>query len=200
MMRDYVTIKMRTMNFIERRPIEGYEGLYEVDNMGNIYTLPKNSRPERILVFSPDSFGYLRVGLCKNNKVKTFKAHRIVALTFIPNLENLPQVNHKNGIKTDNRVENLEWASAKSNINHAWKIGLSKALNGDSNGNSKISDNERDAIVRDYALTDMTQDQIGKKYGVTQSNVAQIVKAYLKRHFGLIEAGLAIDKTKEVSA
>lgn len=68
--------------------------------------------------------GYLRVDISINGKRKVVFLHRLVAETFIPNLENKPQVNHINGIKTDNRVENLEWVNAKENTQHAVKIGL----------------------------------------------------------------------------
>lgn len=66
--------------------------------------------------------GYLCVHLCKNNKAKHFEIHRLVAENFIKNLENKPQVNHKNGNKNDNRVENLEWVSCFENIKHKYDI------------------------------------------------------------------------------
>lgn len=64
------------------------------------------------------------IKLCANNKEKHFSVHRIIALTFIKNPNNLPEVNHKNGIKTDNRIENLEWCTKSENIKHAYRVGL----------------------------------------------------------------------------
>lgn len=182
------------MNNITRKAIAGYEDLYDVDELGNIYSLPKNNRPECLLKFKPDAYGYLRVGLSKNNKCKTLKAHRVVAIAFISNPLNLPQVNHKNGVKTDNRVINLEWATAKTNIRHSWNLGLSKAVFGDKNGNTSLSEGDRISVVKYYAMTNLTQKEIASKFNISQATVSLTVKNYLKKHF--IEAGLAIDKTK----
>lgn len=96
------------------RDIKDYEGLYQVSNFGRIRSFITN----RILKQGNISCGYLAVVLCKNGKKKMYSVHRLVASTFIPNPENKPQVNHKNENKQDNRVENLEWMTAKDNINH----------------------------------------------------------------------------------
>ena len=85
------------------KDIEGYEGLYQVSNMGNV----RNSRSGRILKYKENSSGYLRINLYKNGKKMYYKVHRLVALTFISNTENKPCVDHINTIKNDNRVCNL---------------------------------------------------------------------------------------------
>ncbi|OZV12274.1 hypothetical protein CIW83_09245 [Tissierella sp. P1] len=100
------------------KPIENYED-YFINTEGQV----KNTKYDRIL--KPDFVrGYARYRLCKNGKVKGFFAHRLVAQTFIPNPKKLPQVNHIDGIKTNNSVSNLEWVTPKENVNHAVKNNL----------------------------------------------------------------------------
>lgn len=70
--------------------------------------------------------GYLRITLSKENSIKTFSVHRLVALMFIPNPENKPEVNHKWGVKTDNKASELEWNTTSENMKHAYKTGLQK--------------------------------------------------------------------------
>lgn len=110
------------------RDIPDYEGQYQVSNLGRVKSLErsiscKDGRksyivPKRIMKLNKDNLGYLNVMLCKNGKIKRFRVHQLVARTFIPNPENLPMINHKNEIKTDNRVENLEFCTAKHNANY----------------------------------------------------------------------------------
>ena len=103
--------------------IKGYEGLYQVSNLGRIKSL--KGRKEKIRKLGLGTSGYNFVGLIKNGMVKYPQIHRLVAEAFIPNPENKPQVNHKDKNRQNNVVDNLEWCSAKYNINYS----LSRAIN-----------------------------------------------------------------------
>ena len=99
-----------------KKLIKGYEN-YSVSTEGVVV----NEKSNKILNLHISNRGYERVTLSKNNKTKKFSIHRLVADTFIPNTENKPQVNHINEIKTDNRVENLEWVTQSENTLHSIK-------------------------------------------------------------------------------
>ena len=113
------------------KQIEGYEGLYEVSNLGKVKRLPitLHSRfyKEKLLTISYNpGTGYYFVSLRKNEHNKNYSLHRLVAMTFIANPDNLPEVNHKDGKKSNNCVDNLEWCTSKENIEHAIRSGLVK--------------------------------------------------------------------------
>lgn len=104
------------------KPVDEFPG-YEVSRSGEVKSLNYN-REKRVQLLKPsyDHSGYLKYGLAKNNKIYNRSAHRLVALAFIPNPQNKPCINHKNGIKTDNRVNNLEWCSISENNIHSIKV------------------------------------------------------------------------------
>lgn len=105
------------------KEIIGYEGLYLISNLGRVRSLRKNG--DFFLRCSPNSYGYPTACLSKDGGYKQVKVHSLLAKHFIPNPENKPQVNHKNGIKGDNSLENLEWVTHKENLNHAFDLNLS---------------------------------------------------------------------------
>lgn len=108
------------------KPVVGYEWLYEVSSFGRVKSLIfHNGTNERISKLY-NHYWYHRVWLCKNWISKHCTIHRLVAKAFILNPENKPQVNHINWIKTDNRLENLEWCTSSENIQHAYKTWLMK--------------------------------------------------------------------------
>ena len=96
------------------KDVVGYEGLYAVTSCGKIWSY----RRQKFLEPSTNKKGYFQVVLYKNGKPKTHKVHRIVAEAYIPNLDNLPQINHKDENKTNNCLQNLEWCDAKYNNNY----------------------------------------------------------------------------------
>lgn len=109
------------------RNIEGYEGLYQVSIDGEVKSLERISPQghllkERIMKPVLNDMGYLRVGLTKGGKSKSFFVHRLVAQAWIPNPDNLPIINHKDENPLNNRVENLEWCTQKYNVNYGTAI------------------------------------------------------------------------------
>lgn len=105
--------------------IPGYEGLYEIDRQGNVYSIiTTNSRRKGIIKPQDNSKGYLRVNLFdKNGKSKKHYVHRLVAKVFIPNPENKPIVNHKDCNTKNNSIENLEWCTQSENIQYSYDLG-----------------------------------------------------------------------------
>ena len=101
-------------------PIKGYESMYEVSDQGRVKSIGYGK--ERILKPRRDGGGYLFVTLYKNREHKMCKVHRLVAKTFIPNPDNLPEVNHKDEDKTNNKVSNLEFCDRKYNVNYGTGI------------------------------------------------------------------------------
>lgn len=122
------------------KDIKGYEGLYQVSNLGNVRSIERKVdyrikgtyaiKPSILLKPSINKNGYLSVALSKNNKIKRMRVNRLVALNFISNPNKKPQVNHIDGNKSNNNVNNLEWCTNSENQLHAYKSGLHKIQKG----------------------------------------------------------------------
>lgn len=106
------------------RPVKGFEGLYEVDVLGNVF----NARSKKKLTPCEDKFGYMKLCLRKNGKAYQKKVHRIVAESFILNPLKKAQVNHIDGNKKNNCVWNLEWCTNSENMHHMYEMGLANGI------------------------------------------------------------------------
>ena len=152
----------------EWRDVEGYEGLYQVSNFGRVKSFSRIA--PWIMKLQIDKYGYSRVCLQRKGKVKLWTVHRLVAETFIPNPENKPYINHINGVKTDNRVENLEWCTQKENVQHAIKTGLKRC--GVDSVKAKLTE-EQVVYIRENP-SNLTCAELARKFNTHLSNVSLI--------------------------
>lgn len=121
--------------------------------------------------------GYVRIHVSNRNVQYKFLVHRLVAEAFIPNPLCLPQVNHKDGNKLNNSVENLEWCSSSENQKHAYRTGLKNA-NGEKNGHSKLSEKDVIEIRKVYVKgkhSDFNSRGLARKYGVNPKTILDVV-------------------------
>lgn len=171
--------------------ITGYERSYAISNYGRVKSLPKAwvvnetltaTRKERIRKLSIDKDGYYKVNLWNKCKNKRFLVSRLVALHFIPNPLNLPQVNHKDGKKLNNYEENLEWITGQGNIQHAFDNGLINVSKGEDHCHAIL---KNDDIQKIYELLNkgLTQKQVSKIIGIT--SIEKIVLEESWKHIGI---------------
>lgn len=175
------------------KDIENFEGMYQVSNLGRIKSLARVKTlingnrltiNEKVLQGHIDTKGYIQVELRKDGKRNISCVHRLVASAFIENPESKEQVNHIDGNKTNNRVENLEWVTCEENIHHAWNNGLNKALKGQQHCNSKLTDEQVKFIKENYKPRDRKYGMNGlaRMFGVSTSPIYMIVSGKGWKH------------------
>jgi len=171
-----LSLNIKDMTNIQEiwKDIPSLEGKYQASNLGRI----KSKRG--ILKLCIPKCGYPVVGM-PNNKIT--KVHRLVAISFIPNTETKPFVNHKNGIKTDNRIDNLEWCTHKENKKHASENGLvSRGINCHL---SKITENQVIQIRKKHSETLSNKGfrkKIASEYQLSVSTITRIVNRKIWKH------------------
>ena len=152
------------------KDVIGYEGKYKVSDLGNVKSLNYHkTKKEKIMKNIKDNDGYFIINLLSKNH----KLHRLVAIAFIPNPENKPQINHIDGNRQNNHVSNLEWCTSKENITHSFKVLKRKATNygnfGIDNHCSKIVDRySKDNVFIDFFYS---QKEAERKTGIAHQSI-----------------------------
>lgn len=171
--------------------IAGYEGLYQVSNLGRIQSLPrvnlcvnrKYVRKGKVLKGMSDKDGYLYVLLSKEGVQRKFLIHRLVAKHFIPNPQNFPQVNHRNEVVDDNRLENLEWCDCVYNIRYGTGIKRRAKLQTNKHGAKAVLQFTLDGeFVREFPST----MEIVIVYGFRQSHINECCLGKAKSSYGYV--------------
>jgi hypothetical protein len=175
--------------------IHGYDGMYEINKKGEIWS---NYKKGRIMKQKIDKYGYCSIQLYKDKKGHSHTVHRLVALTFIPNPNNLPEVNHKDTNKQNNHIDNLEWVTDSENKKHAYINGLlGKNIGaigennpmfkkgylhaGEKSSCAKLTNAEAKIIREMYQTGKYTQIEIGKLFSVSEDVIYHIVNNHTYR-------------------
>lgn len=155
-----------------------FVGKYEVSSIGNV----RRVGAKRNLAFINHPQGYVRAQIYGKSKKAYPSVHRLVAYAFIPNPHNKPQVNHKNGIKNDNSVENLEWVTSKENIRHSVSVLGNKASHGEAHCHARFTESDIRWMRAWWKTGDVTQESIARMMGTRQASVWQIVNRKTWKH------------------
>lgn len=172
---------MRELKFIQEvwKKCPGFEDSYEVSNLGTVRSIDRIQAKRRgiikgkIISYNLNQKGYPQLRFYKNNIKYVRNPHRLVAIAFIPNPNNLPQVNHIDGNKKNNRVDNLEWVSNSCNQKHAYRLGLQPSRAGENNSKTVLTDNQVSAM-KIYYNSGKTLLEVSNKFNVSIGIVRNI--------------------------
>lgn len=178
------------------KPVLGYEGQYEISDMGRLRYVPKTvmryrkdtSRSHEVRIKGKTTIGtvsghgYAHTKLWKDGESRPVKMHRLVAIAFVPNPYNLPQVNHKDGVKTNNKAENLEWCDNSYNQKHANAHGLTNRK-GERQNTCKIKEADVLEIREFYSKNPTAFRKIyAEKLNITATTVCNIINRKIWKH------------------
>ena len=172
------TMKWRIMKY---EPLLNYESRYLINILGQIESIERVSMStgrqkiinikKVVLKIQTHKQGYLYYRLWDGLKYKNYFIHRLLCVQFVPNPENKPYVNHKDGNKLNNNIENLEWCTSSENNSHARKMGLNKGY-GEGNRHSKLKEKQ----VIEIRKSNLTSMELSTIYGVTKRTIEDIIK------------------------
>ena len=165
----------------EWKDIEGFEGAYMISNTGKVLSIPRKGTKHRtptLRSLSLNHDGYVKVRLLLKGKDVTARVHRLVAEAFIPNPEGKETVNHIDGNKENNSVDNLEWSDRHEQMYHAYEHNLKKPMKGAGNPISKLTEEQVNAIRAEYVRQSKEHGTValGKKYSVNNATIGLIVR------------------------
>lgn len=160
------------------KDVVGFESYFKVSNLGKVFS----KRSNKILKTFISKKGYERLATKINGINKCFVIHRLVAITFIPNTHNKPEVNHIDGNKCNNIVEKLEWVTTSENAIHAYTTGLKYAKGGVDNVNSKLSHED----ILEIRCSAGTCRELAERYGVHHMQISRIKRNIAYKNAGVV--------------